>query len=113
MAEEDRPVCRPPETFTIDHVESAQFRTVYAAGAVFSGPIDTAKNWVLTFYNEGARIVSESLVRAEAPGAYKLADPPRIETHLIRRDEVAIIISEGQLAALVNALAARLKGSAT
>jgi hypothetical protein len=98
-----------PETFKIEHVESAHFRNIYAAGAVFSGPIDQPKNYILTFYSEGARIISETLVPAEVPGTYKLGDPPVIDTQRLRRDEVSITISAFQLRGIVDALSKALK----
>jgi hypothetical protein len=102
-----------PETFTIEHLEAPQFRTIYAAGAVFSGPIDPPKHWILTFYSEGAMIVSETLIKSKFPGAYELADPPQIETHRVRRDEVCITISEFQLRALIEAIAKSMQASPT
>lgn len=101
-----------PETFTIEHLEAPHFRTIYAAGAVFSGPIDPPRHWILTFYSEGAMIVSETLIKSGFAGAYKLADPPQIETHRVRRDEVCITMSESQLRALVEALARSMQANA-
>lgn len=98
-----------PTELTLTHVEAPGFRTVFANGAIFTGPSDGSKNWIMTFYSEGARILSETLVAADVPGAFKLADPPRIETQRLRRDEVCVIIPEGQLKALIAAVGATMK----
>lgn len=100
-----------PKTFTIEHIETPHFRTLYAAGAVFSGPIDPARNWILTFYSEGATVVSETLISTDTPRAYKVADPPKIESHRVRRDEVCITMSECQLRALVEAIARSMQAN--
>lgn len=94
---------------TLPHVESQGFRTVFANGAVFTGPADASKTWTLTFYSEGVSIVSETLESAGTEGAWRHSNPPRIETQRIRRDEVCVIIHEGQLKALMAGLAATMK----
>lgn len=97
-----------PQILEIDHIESPQFRNVYAAGAIFSGPVDPPRNWILTFYSEGAMIISETLVRSESAGPYERADPPQIETHRVRRDEVCITLPETQLRALIGTISKSL-----
>jgi hypothetical protein len=99
------------QTLTIEHVETPQFRTVYAAGAVFTGPIDPLRHWILTFYSEGATVISETLVSSEVPPLYRPTDPPMIETHRVRRDEVSITMSECQLRALVEAVARSMQAN--
>lgn len=95
---------------TISHVEAAHFRTVFANGAVFTGPADSSKTWLLTFYSEGVRIESESLVPApDIEGAYRPASPPKIDVERIRRDEVCVIIPEHQLKAMLAAIASSMK----
>jgi hypothetical protein len=105
MADEEN----PPE-LPMPHVETSQFRTIFANGAVFTGPVDAAKNWMLTFYTEGIRIASETLVSTDVSGRYTHASPPKIETHRVRRDEVCVIIPERQLESLLSAVAATMKG---
>jgi hypothetical protein len=98
-----------PKELPLPHVEASGFRTVFANGALFSSPPDSSKSWMLTFYSEGVRIVSETLEAADTEGTWRHFSPPRIETQRIRRDEVCVIIPENQLEGLFNALAAAMK----
>ena len=100
-----------PKEFVLPHMEAPQFRTVFANGAIFTGPSDSSKNWQLTFYTEAAQIVRETLVATEIEGQFRHADPPKIVTQRIRRDEVCVIIPEGQLASLLEKVAAAMKDS--
>lgn len=101
MAEDDE--TPQPQQWTIEHVEAPQFRTIFASGAVFSGPIDPGKHWVLTFYSDGARIRHEVLVGTPEEG-FRPGSPPIIEADRVRRDEVSIVMTESQLTGLVSAI---------
>jgi hypothetical protein len=100
-----------PKELTLPHLEVPHFRTVFASGAIFTGPTDSSKNWQLTFYTEGAQVVSETLIAMETEGKFRHADPPKIVTQRIRRDEVCVIIPEAQLTSLLEKVAAAMKES--
>lgn len=99
------------DSWQMEHVEVPQFRTIFAGGAVFTGPIDSSNNWLLTFYNDGAVITSETLERVPGTAGYTNTTPPTIRSKRIRRDEVCIVMSQVQLASLVHVIKQRLDGT--